>query len=161
MRQTCAGFQGGDSCKGVMLCEKWEDKIGVGTCAECSSCLCKECDPSYKCKECEEQFCLSCAEKDDSNVGKSCECGDWYCMSCADDVIVEECCCSCLREGVYCKKCDYNKLDRCEGECDKPLCENCIRKMACGNDARLCGNCKYDCVVCDMCAGYYSASRWT
>lgn len=159
--RPCAGFQEGDGCKGVMLCEKCEDKIGVGTCTECSSFLCKECDPSYKCNGCKELFCLPCAEKDDSNVGKSCECGDWYCMSCADDVIVEENCCSCSTESVYCTKCDSNKLERCEGECEEPLCDKCVCKLACGNDARLCGNCEYDCVDCDMCAGYYGASRWT
>jgi len=160
--RPCAGFrEGDDCCKGVMLCEKCEDKFGVGKCTQCSSFLCKECDPSYKCNECKEMFCLPCAEKDDTNVGKSCECGDYYCMSCADDVIVEEKCCSCSTESIYCTECDFNKHDRCEGECEEPLCDNCVCKLACGNDARLCGNCEYDCVDCDMCAGYYGASRWT
>jgi hypothetical protein len=156
--QACVGFkEEGVTGSGSLVCDDCQDKVTKATCPQCNTFLCRSnqcCDDSYKCTGCEETICVPCAEKDDYG-GKGCECGDWYCDDCANYKIVEEQCCSCSKPNIYCKNCNYNKLDKCDGDCEEPLCDKCVTTLNCGNDARICGVCDFDCVDCDMCAGYY------
>lgn len=65
---ACAGFRGGDGwCKGIMVCDDCVKK-SVGSCVECNSFLCHDCDPSYNFNVCDEYLCLTCAEKDSTTV---------------------------------------------------------------------------------------------
>lgn len=158
----------GVSGDGVIVCDDCCEQIATHTCRECSSFLhkdlgkdsCGTCkDDSYICKSCGEFWCLTCAEG--KNLGRSCECFRWYCDDCADDNIETNNCSKCHTEEIFCNECSYNDtMKKCEGECEEPLCDECVCRLACGNDVRLCGNCEYDCCDCDMCEGYYGVSRW-
>jgi hypothetical protein len=155
--QACVGFkEEGVTGSGSLVCDDCQDKVTKATCPQCNNFLCRSnqcCDDSYKCTGCEETICVPCAEKDDYG-GKGCECDDWYCDDCANYKIVEEQCCSCSKPNIYCINCNYNKLDKCDGDCEEPLCDKCVTTLNCGNNARICGVCDFDCVDCDMCAGY-------
>ena len=158
--EACTGFKKeGISGEGVLACEGCRDNKAI--CPECSHFLCEPCcDPSYKCKECEEIICIDCAENDDY-AGKHCECSEFCCAECADGSFLEEQCCACATKYTSCNNCsDDSGLKKCEGDCNEPLCDGCEQKLACGNEVHLCGDCEYDCVDCDMCAGYYHCSRW-
>ena len=169
---TCIEYKHGDgvSGDGLLLCDTCSDKVHIHSCPSCNSffhgdlgensCSSVNCqDDSYACKSCKEIWCLPCVENDET-IGRSCDCGDWYCIICADDSIQSNHCCVCDKEELCCEECiTYEKMEKCEGKCEKPLCDECVTSLACGNDVRLCGQCDYDCADCDICAGYYS-SRW-
>jgi len=161
--EPCTGFDGfetdGVGGEGILACEECRDNKVI--CPECKYFLCEQkscCDASYKCKGCEEIICLACAEND--NIArKHCECDEFYCAECADDNILEEQCCSCATKNTTCNACD-NGFKECDGDCQQPLCNECVHRLACGNEAHLCGGCEYDCEDCDMCSGYSHPSRW-
>jgi hypothetical protein len=146
-----------------LLCEDCQEIATIGTCPECNTFLCKNdscCDPSYKCTSCEDAVCLPCVEKDGYGA-EVCDCDAWYCSSCVHNNLSPETCCVCSRQYSTCRKCSsFNQLEKCQGDCDMPLCDDCVCSLACGNDARLCGKCDFECEDCDMCQGYYSSSRW-
>jgi hypothetical protein len=139
--QPCVGFkEDGVTGSGNLVCDDCQDKVTKATCPQCNTFLCRSklcCDDYYKCTGCEETMCVPCAEKDDYG-GKACECGYWYCEDCADYKIVEEQCCCCDDPNIYCKNCNHKKLEKCEGDCEKPLCEKCASS---DNNAWMCGFC--------------------
>lgn len=160
---------GGVSGDGVLVCDKCLDEVTTHSCASCNSFFhddrenfCCNCtDDSYTCKSCEEVFCIACAEEDEDK-GRSCGgCGDWYCNGCDDDNIETKCCRMCDKGEESCggTLCTSGDMGECEN-CNEPLCDGCVCRLACGNDVRLCGECDFDCEDCDMCAGYYQQSRW-
>jgi len=162
----CVEFthEGKESGDGVLFCDDCHDKVVTHSCFKCSSFLHKELgkdsrcgvncrDDCYVCKSCGKAWCLPCAEADNADVGRHCRCS-FYCNNCADDHITTDCCCNCEEEESYCNKCSYIKtMKNCDGECNEPLCNDCVRHLACGLDAHLCGNCDYDCTDCDICSG--------
>ena len=92
-------------------------------------------------------------------MGRNCGgCDDWYCDGCGDDCIEMKCCTMCSKGDECCGNCTAD-IGECEN-CNVPLCDGCVRRLACGNDVRLCGECDYCCDDCDMCEGYYGVSRW-
>jgi len=137
---------------GLSLCEDCAEEKFKGTCSECDNFLCENCE-SFTCKSCGEVACLHCMEADKSEWVHCCEV---YCGACSEGSIIQ--CAIC--DETFCPGCDENFVT-CEG-CEAPLCkEKCVLKLACGNDADLCGDCNYDCEDCDYCAGYHSGgSRW-
>lgn len=158
---------GGASGDGILVCDKCHDEVTTNSCSSCngffhddiehknSSCSCT--DDSYVCKSCEEVFCLPCAEG--KYMGRNCGgCDDWYCDGCGDDCIEMKCCTMCSKGDECCGNCTAD-IGECEN-CNVPLCDGCVRRLACGNDVRLCGECDYCCDDCDMCEGYYGVSRW-
>jgi hypothetical protein len=151
----CVCFkEDGISGDGKLACDDCVDKTMAACCADCNTWLCKEsCDDSYKCKACEEIYCLPCAEQEETLARDSC--CNWYCSDCIGDNAAVACF-SC--EKVSCDDCDLHQS--CEGECGKPVCSECARKLTCGNDVHLCGECDFDCADCDYCGGYYFTSRW-
>lgn len=166
MLSPCAGFkEHGVPGEGVMLCEECEEETTTGKCClECNHMLCDNddcCDPTYKCSSCEKNSCAPCAELD-ARVHTWCEFCDnkWYCLSCYRDTSVEEQCCSCAETTTTCGNCSSsNQLQKCDGDCHMPLCDDCVSSLACDKEVRLCGDCNFDCDDCDFCAGYYG-SRW-
>mmetsp|Transcript_32770 Transcript_32770/g.68910 ORF Transcript_32770/g.68910 Transcript_32770/m.68910 type:complete len:293 (-) Transcript_32770:261-1139(-) len=169
----CVGYKhgGGVSGDGILSCDECMDKVMSFTCASCnsfmhqelggSSCCDVNChDDSYTCKSCEEVYCVDCVESGD-NEGWTCECCDWYCKDCTDDNMATNECAQCSKKDVFCGNCEGTiNMPKCEGECQELLCDDCVNRLGCGNTARLCGECEYDCEDCDMCAGYYTASRY-
>lgn len=157
---SCVEYKHGDgvSGDGLLLCDICSDKVLTHSCPSCNSffhrdlgensCSNVNCeDDSYACKSCEEIWCVPCVENDPENdlIGRDCVCGDWYCIVCAEDIIQSNHCCGCGEVEIYCNECSYNeKMEKCEGECGQPLCNNCVSHLACGNDVRLCGDCEYD-----------------
>mmetsp|Transcript_27255 Transcript_27255/g.40362 ORF Transcript_27255/g.40362 Transcript_27255/m.40362 type:complete len:325 (-) Transcript_27255:76-1050(-) len=161
--EPCTGFDGfetdGVGGEGILACEGCRDNKVI--CPECNHFLCEQkscCDASYRCTGCEEIICLGCAEKN-NYAGKHCSCEEFYCAECADDNILEEQCCSCATKHTTCGSnncsCRSGFFKKCEGDCEQPLCDECVQKLACGNEVHFCGDCEYDCVDCDWCAGYY------
>jgi len=160
----CVGFKGeGVAGEGILLCEECrENQTVLNVCTHCDTFLCERdscCDPTYKCDGCEEVVCLPCVEeKDKEYAGGSCECS-WFCAECFGDNVEKDICGRCKDDSnVVCGKCD--RLRKCEGTCQQPLCDDCVVRLACGNDAHLCGACEYECPDCDMCDGYCGVSRW-
>ena len=153
----CADFQAkhnDTNCHGTMLCEKCIEStaVVVATCPECVKFLCKECDPGFKCHGCSETFCMACSERND--IDKCNVCDKFYCLHCAKKNLEKETCICCSMSHYFCDDCG-EQFNVCEGECEQPVCDECLHKFRCGNDAPYCGECEFDCVDCDMCAGYY------
>lgn len=170
----CVDFKhdGGVAGNGMILCEECYEKVATHTCASCDGFLhydvvkispniqcCVDSgycgDDSYKCKNCNEVYCLYCGESEDS-LAKCCDdCSDWYCSSCTDTLVTQGCSMCTDKQACYCEKCAVgNELKRCDGECNEPICDDCAQRLDCGNNVRLCGECEFCCEDCDYCDGY-------
>ena len=170
----------GASGDGVLFCDTCCEKVKTHSCHKCRSFLHEDLDKNlcggasgncnddhYTCHGCKKFFCLPCAEFEMD--GETCEgnecCGHkWYCEECtADSNFGTVRCYKCDNEGKYiCENCARSDLRKCEGECNKPVCDGCVRRLACGNDVRLCGSCFYYCEMCSMCeeASIFNESPW-
>lgn len=156
----CATFthDGGVSGDGVLLCDECMNEVCEHICPSCESFMHKpiseSCDGGtcqddyYRCKACEELYCLPCAEEKD--LGKYCDCQVWYCNTCFDEKTESVSCSNCSAEELTCDDCrSEGMIVKCEGTCGKPICEKCTYTPACGSGMKLCSACDYDC--CERC----------
>eukprot|EP00984_Skeletonema_dohrnii_P012313 scaffold4982_cov92-Skeletonema_dohrnii-CCMP3373.AAC.4 len=157
---TCVEFTHGgrESGNGVIFCDDCYEKVGTRSCPSCRSFFhkslgkdsCCNCEQDhYTCKCCEDIWCLTCAEADNTDADaeilfhwqRRCACFSWYCKECADDNIEIDCCCQCEMEERYCAECSHhNKTMReCEG-CEELVCDECVSLLLFSNE-RLCRDC--------------------
>ena len=125
-------------------------------------------EPANVCVECAELLCDNC----DKQTCEGTACNETVCQECRDAAKVswaqckEQCkgemCDGCQENLGQCPMCEEKMCDLCErtegcAECGQSNCAACgIGKTRCEQQV-VCEDCSgdFDCVDCDMCAGYY------